>query len=92
MSLTLNRQNRRQAERRIKKGRFPFPEFSRWFVNYLHQNPGYFAFYEKEEVRCNLTGEVTTHTLTEFYSFLWVIKSKSEHEAEQEQEEQRDGT
>ena len=39
----LTRQQRRQAERRLRKDRFPFPEKHLFLFLHLKNNPEYFA-------------------------------------------------
>lgn len=76
----MTRQQRRNAERRIKKGQFPFPEFGKWIGNYAARHPEVFLFCKPGDIESNLSGEKRQYTLEELYTFLLDFKAKDEQE------------
>ena len=50
----MNRQQRRQAQRLLNKGRFPFPELQEWLRSYVARHPETYCQIQEEGVRTNL--------------------------------------
>ena len=67
----LTRQMLRQAERRIKRDRFPFPEFAQKLKPYLLKTPSViFQMRPPNRVFTNLLGNHMIYTIREFYEVL----------------------
>ena len=79
----MNRQRRRDAERRIAKGRFPFPEFLRWARSYFARYPETFIACDPGDLRSNITGEVKTYTVEELYQTLLDVKTADDEHIKQ---------
>ena len=83
----LTRQQKRQANRRLKSNRFPFPEHHRWLDRYLKENPEFFAQIgiAPNEIMSNLSGEVKTYDAEGFYEL--ILKLKSEEDSDKQKGE-----
>ena len=67
----MTRQQQRQAVRLLFKGRFPFPEMTDWFRNYVKDKPNTFAqIQEDSTIITNLSGEVQHLDVIEFRDLL----------------------
>ena len=55
----MNRQARRQAQRLLSKGRFPFPELAEWLRSYAARHPETYCQILDEGVRTNLFSKET---------------------------------
>ena len=79
----MNRQQRRQAERKLSKGLFPFPDLTPWFREYLKKpdNAGlYLQIRDDGLLNTNLTGESVEIDVIELREILDEIKEQEELE------------
>ena len=75
----MNRQQRRQAERLLKKFRFPFPDLQDWLRGFLRENPECFAQVNEDgTVTTNISGEVETLDVVDFRELLDATKEAHE--------------
>lgn len=78
----LTRQQRKSAERRLKKDQFPFPDKYVEYYYFLKENPQYFAQADLEsgEILTNLLDmEVKLVNLDEFYGILQELNQDKEN-------------
>ena len=78
--ILLNRQQRRFAEQRAEKNRFPFPEHQEWLRNFLRENPACYAQVRDGKIVTNLSGENEELTVAEFGELLESTKAGFEKE------------
>ena len=83
----LNRQCGRNAERRLLKGRFPFPWLLRWARSYFARYPETFISCDPGDLRTNISGEVKTYTIQELYELLLHTKAEDERQIQQAMEQ-----
>ena len=67
LKLKLNRQQRRAAERRLRKLQFPFPELQKWLTTHLVKHPEVFVQAHGKHVTTNLSGATEDFDVVAFY-------------------------
>lgn len=73
---TLTRQQRRQAERRLRKFVFPFPEHQGWLRNHLHKHPEGFVQVRGNHITTNLSGATEDLDVVAFHALLVELSEK----------------
>ena len=66
----MTRQQRRQAERRLRKFQFPFPAFQKWLGTYLAKHPEVFVQARGKHVTTNLSGATEDLDVVTFHVLL----------------------
>ena len=76
----MNRQARRQAQRLLGKGRFPFPELEEWLRSYAARHPETYCQILDEGVRTNLFSKETQEMdVVEFRTSLEELRDADNH-------------
>ena len=70
----MTRQQRRAAERRLRKFDFPFPEHQKWLRNHLHKHPECFVQARGKHVTTNLSGATEDLDVVAFHDLLVDLK------------------
>ena len=70
----MTRQQRRQAERRLRKFDFPFPEHQGWLRVHLHTHPEVFVQARGKQVTTNLSGATEDLDVVAFHDLLVKLK------------------
>ena len=74
----MTRQQRRQAERRLRKFQFPFPALQKWLATHLAKHPEVFVQARGKHVTTNLSGMTEDLDVVAFHELLIELKETTE--------------